>query len=148
MFFDDYEIICIVGTLNPNIEDIPFIPLEDLIINVTMDNLHQYFQHYLDIDEIKTFKSNILKNFSLTNLITTLTILNPNILLEHVATALDQLQERMQINLSNSTCVGLYVHICCLIERLVTHSSIDNYPHLEEFIQNHHDFIEIVKVMF
>lgn len=148
MFFDDYEIICIVGTLNPNIEDIPFIPLEDLIINVTMDNLHQYFQHYLDIDEIKTFKSNILKNFSLTNLITTLTILNPNILLEHVATALDQLQERMQINLSNSTCVGLYVHICCLIERLVTHSSIDNYPHLEEFIQNHHDFIEIVKECF
>ena len=61
MFFDDYEIICIVGTLNPNIEDIPFIPLEDLIINVTMDNLHQYFQHYLDIDEIKTFKSNYFK---------------------------------------------------------------------------------------
>ena len=147
-FFDNYEIICIVGTLNPNIEEVPFIPLEDLIINVTMDKLHQYFQNYLDIEEIKTFKNNILKNFSLTNLITTLTILNPGILLEHVATALDQLQERMGVSLSNATCVGMYVHICCLIERLVTHASIDNYPHIDNFMEQHQDFIDLVKQCF
>lgn len=147
-FFDTYEVICIVGTLNPNIEEVPFIPLEDLIINVTMDKLHQYFQNYLDIEEIKAFKNNILKNFSLTNLLTTLTILNPGILLDHVTTALDQLQELMGLSLSNSTCVGLYIHICCLIERLVTHTSIENYPRLDDFMERHQDFIQMVRKCF
>lgn len=147
-FFDTYEVVCIVGTLNPSIEEVPFIPLEDLIINVTMDKLHQYFQNYLDIEEIKAFKNNILKNFSLTNLLTTLTILNPEILLEHVTTALDQLQELMGLSLSNSTCVGLYIHICCLIERLVTHTSIENYPHIDSFMEQHQDFVDMVKQCF
>ncbi len=147
-FFDTYDVICIVGTLNPNIEEVPFIPLEDLIINVTMDKLHLYFQNYLEIEEIKAFKNNILKNFSLTNLITTLTILNPGILLEHVTAALDQLQELMGLSLSNSTCVGLYIHICCLIERLVTHTSIENYPHIDDFMERHEDFICMAKQCF
>ena len=147
-FFEQYEVICIVGTLNPNIAEAPFIPLEDLIINVTMDKLHQYFQNYLDIEEMKQFKNNILKNFSLSNLMSTLTILNPTILLEHVASALDQLQEKLGISLSNGTCVGLYVHICCLIERLVTHSSIDNYPHLETFMKEQATFMQIMKSCF
>ncbi len=147
-FFDDYEVICIVGTLNPNIDEVPFIPLEDLVINVTMDKLHDYFRNYLDMEEMRQFKSNILKNFSLSNLITTLTILNPGILLEHVATALDHLQEEMGVVLSNATCVGLYVHICCLIERLVTHAGIDTYPYLEAFVAQHQDFIAVVKRCF
>ena len=46
-FFDTYEVICIVGTLNPNIEGIRFIPIEDLIINDTMDALNIYFRDYM-----------------------------------------------------------------------------------------------------
>ncbi len=29
-FFDRYEVVCIVGTLNPNIDNIKFIPVEEL----------------------------------------------------------------------------------------------------------------------
>ena len=29
--------------------------------------------------------------------------------------------------------IGLYVHLCCLVERLVTKTPIDNYQDLEEF---------------
>ncbi len=47
-----------------------------------------------------------------------LTILNPSKLLEHVADAIDKLQNDLQVRLTNNTCVGLYVHVCCLIERL------------------------------
>ena len=146
--FDNYEVICIVGTLNPNIPSIPFIPLEDLIINVTIDKLYLYFQDYLDIEQMKVFKSNILKNFSLNNLMTILTILNPKILLEHVADALDKIQTRLKITLSNSISVGLYVHISCLIERLVTHQVIDNYPEIEAFKEKNEDFIKVVKECF
>ncbi|MCB6602887.1 transcriptional regulator, partial [Erysipelatoclostridium ramosum] len=91
-FFDTYEVICIVGTLNPNLEGIRFIPIEDLIINDTLDELKIYFQDYMREDEMKTFQQNILKNFSLSNIMNNLTILNPNKLLEHVADAIDKLQ--------------------------------------------------------
>lgn len=147
-FFQHYEVICIIGTLNPNIEKIPFIPIEDLIINVSLDKLHHYFKDYLSIEELKLFKSNILKNFSLTNIMNTLTILNPSKLLEHVAHAIDQLQIKLDIVFSNNTCVGLYVHVCCLIERLVMHQSIERYPDIELFQVEHHDFIEAVKEVF
>ena len=54
----------------------------------------------------------------------------------------------MGVVLSNATCVGLYVHICCLIERLVTHAGIDTYPYLEAFVAQHQDFIAVVKRCF
>ena len=116
-FFDTYEVICIVGTLNPNIEGIRFIPIEDLIINDTMDALNIYFRDYMREEEMKTFQQNILKNFSLSNIMNNLTILNPNKLLEHVADAIDKLQLELGLRFTNNTCFGLYVHICCLIER-------------------------------
>ena len=37
--------------------------------------------------------------------------------------------------------IGLYVHLCCLVERLVTKTSIENYQDLDEFQRKHGDFI-------
>lgn len=146
--FRRYEVICIVGTLNPNIESIRFIPIEDLIINETLDELDDYFYHYLSGEELTQFKQNILKNFSLSNIMNNLTILNPNKLLEHVADAIDRLQNRLDLKFSNHTCFGLYVHICCLIERLVTRDEISDYGSIDSFIKEHASFIEDVKECF
>ncbi|MEG0094237.1 MAG: PRD domain-containing protein, partial [Erysipelotrichaceae bacterium] len=147
-FFEQYEVICIVGTLNPNLDDVPFIPIEDLIINVSLDKLHHYFKDYLSIDDMKVFKTNILKNFSLTNIMNSLTILNPTKLLEQVSSAIEDLQQRLLTSFSNNTCVGLYVHVCCLIERLVMHQDIDQYPDVECFKTKQASFIQSVKAAF
>lgn len=147
-FFDTYEVICIVGTLNPNIEGIRFIPIEDLIINDTMVALNIYFRDYMREEEMKTFQQNILKNFSLSNIMNNLTILNPNKLLEHVADAIDKLQLELGLRFTNNTCFGLYVHICCLIERLVTRREIDIFTDIEDFAQQEAAFIQCVKHAF
>lgn len=147
-FFDAYEVICIVGTLNPNIEGTRFIPIEDLIINDTLDELNVYFQDYMHADEMNTFKQNILKNFSLSNIMNNLTILNPSKLLEHVADAIDKLQLELGLRFNNNTCFGLYVHICCLIERLVTRREIEIYTDIENFAQKEAAFIQCVKHAF
>lgn len=147
-FFENYEVICIVGTLNPNMPGIRFIPIEDLIINDTLDELNVYFTDYISDEEMKTFKQNILKNFSLSNIMNNLTILNPSKLLEHVADAIDKLQDEVGIRFTNHTCFGLYVHICCLIERLVTNRSIDVYDDLEDFAHQKEAFIRSVKRSF
>ena len=43
---------------------------------------------------------------------------------------------------------GFMIHLCCLVERLVTKTPIDNYQDLEEFEQKHADFIRQVRDSF
>ncbi len=33
--FEEYDVLCVLGTLDPNMEDIPFVGIEDLIIEDT-----------------------------------------------------------------------------------------------------------------
>jgi len=145
--FEEYDVLCVLGTLDPNIEDIPFVGIEDLIIEDTFSDFNQYFKDYMDEDQLNQFDKNILHNFSLSNLMNTLIILNPIKLLEQVANALDVLQKYLQIRFSNRTCFGLYVHICCLIERLVV-SRMGEYKPSDDFLREHKDFVEYVQKAF
>lgn len=126
-FFDRYEVICIIGTLDPKIPNLKFVSLENFIMNESFDFLWNYFEGMITPAEMNQFQQNLLKNFSLTNIIMSLTFLNPDKLLEYVADSLNVLQREMHVVFSNNICFGLYVHICCLIERLVLKEGIDVY---------------------
>lgn len=148
ILYEDDKVICVVGTMNPNIKGLNFIAIEDLVINTESQNFDEYFKDYLSTEDLDFFKKNILKNFSLSNIMNTLTILNPNKLLEYVTEALEKLQNRMNVHLSNKVCLGLYMHVCCLIERLVLHQDIETYPNIEEFVEKQNTFISSVKDAF
>ena len=145
--FDHYDVLCVLGTLDPNMKDIPFVGIEDLIIEDNFEDFNQYFKDYMDAKQLEQFDKNILHNFSLSNIMNALTILNPTKLLEQVANALDVLQNYLGIRFSNRTCFGLYVHICCLIERLVV-SRNAVYDKSLDFLNEHNDFVEYVKKAF
>lgn len=123
----EYDIICVIGTLNPKLKNLHFIPIEELIMNNSLDFLASYFKDIISQEDMDYFQRKILKNFSLTNIINNLTVLNPNQLLEKVADAIDLLQQEMNTHFTNNVCFGLYVHICCLMERLVTREGIHSY---------------------
>lgn len=146
--FERYNIVGIIGTLNPDIDGMLFVPIEELIVDQDVEMVEQIFNKYLSKQQIEEFKVKLLKNFSLTNIMDNLTILNPTKLLEHVATALDEFQQIYGIQIRNNTCVGLYVHTCCMIERLVTHQPFDNYAELEFLETEHQDFIQCIKKSF
>lgn len=148
MLFEDGKVICVVGTMNPNIKGLNFIAIEDLVINTDSQNFDEYFKDYLSTEDLDFFKKNVLKNFSLSNIMNTLTILNPNKLLEYVTEALENLQNRMKVHLSSKICLGLYMHVCCLIERLILHQDIEIYPNIEEFIAKQNTFISYIKDSF
>ena len=148
-FFSRYEVVCIVGTLNPNIDNIRFIPVEELIMNNSFDVLTIHFRDLLTEEMMEQFRRNILKNFSLSNIIGSLTILNPAKLLEHIADAIDRLQKEMNLMFSYNMCFGLYVHVCCLIERLVTREGEEDYVKSYEDCNNDmQTFIRQVKAAF
>ena len=148
-FFERYEVLCIVGTLNPNIPGLQFVSIEDLIVNESFGFLTDYFEGLLSKEDMDQFQKNLLKNFSLTNIIMNLTFLNPNKLLEHVADSIDVLQTLLNTTFTNNMCFGLYVHICCLIERLVSRDGIDSYiKTLDECSLEFQDFYFNLKSAF
>ena len=142
---NDYEVVCVIGTLDPNIESMKYIGIQELIINESQNAIEVYFGKYMTQVQMEIFEKNILRNFTLSNVMNNLTILNPDKLLEHVAKAIDYLQNILHKRFKNRTCFGLYVHICCLVERLVTRQPISNFTDLD-FKEKHQEFIDQVNI--
>ncbi|WP_411170074.1 sigma 54-interacting transcriptional regulator [Clostridium sp. MB05] len=142
---DKYDIKLVIGTINPNIEEVPFISLENIIVNNKLEYLEEIFSEYLTAEEIKTFKDNIVKVFSLSNIVDYLTILNAEKVLEVVGVAVDEMEKKLNIELMTSIKIGLYVHLSCLLERLITKTHITTYDCIEKFKEENKEFIEIVR---
>ena len=143
--FKEYNVLFMIGTLNPDIEGLNYVGVEDLITQANYEGMNSYFYNLMSEEELETFNKNILKNFSLSNLMNVLTILNPTKLLEQVANAIDQLQMYLRIHLSNRTCFGLYIHICSMIERLIISKNQYEYEDCTDFERENEKFIGFTK---
>jgi sigma-54 dependent transcriptional regulator of gfr operon len=146
--FKQYNIMYIVGLSNPQIESVPFIPLEELVEKQNIEKVKMLVQKEFNEKEIEQFGNNILRNFSLQNLIQYLTILNPEKIVAFAEDIITDIQKNVPYRLSSITVVGLYIHISCLIERLIMDNYITQYHNLEEFMKQNEDFIRTMKRCF
>ena len=146
--FDKYEVKYIVGTVNPQIAEYDFIPIEELIERQNLDKIKMLFDKQFTSEEIEQFGHNILRNFSLQNLLEYLTILNPEKIVNYTEEIIQEIKKEIEPNLLSSKIVGLYIHISCLIERLITDKYITQYENIDEFSRKHGDFIAKVKESF
>ena len=99
-------------------------------------------------DQIDDFLNNIRKSFTLQNVVDHLTILNPKILLDDVTSAIDRLQDLLGYQFNGRSLIGIYIHVCCLMERLVTKTQIEKYENLDVFERNNKSFIKCVNESF
>ncbi|MHC5375132.1 sigma 54-interacting transcriptional regulator [Enterococcus sp. LJL120] len=118
-FLENNEIKFIIGTLDPNISHIPFISIGDLIANNSLSFLSYVLSDIFTDKELRLLSKNLLNEFALTNLVNELTILNPVKLLSLVTKAIDDIQNILKFTLPINTSFGLYIHTCCMIERLI-----------------------------
>lgn len=146
--FEKYNVIFIVGTHDPKIKDCPFISLEDVIEQHNAHEINQILAGVLSKQELRTFNQTLIKNFSLTNLMEHLTILNPDKVMDFVVEIVKILQNKTGIAFKNKTIAGLYIHICCLIERLVMGRYLIGYDNREDFEKKNQEFIKIVRDSF
>lgn len=83
------------------------------------------------------------------NVLNYLTILNPKPLMDETTIAVEDLQKRRHVELEGRTLVGIYIHVCILVERLVTKTGmIREDSATESFVKEHGDFIEDIKASF
>lgn len=146
--FEKYDVSFILGTMNPYIEDIPFIAIEDLVLNSEMDQLSALMKDFLQEEDIEVMKQNIIKNFTLNNIVNHLTILNAEKVLDDVEQLVIEMEEHLSSPLPAASKVGLYVHLSCLIERLILKNEVQLIEEPVEFIEQHGDFINTVKEIF
>ena len=62
-----------------------------------------------------------------------------------VKAAVDNMQRELNIRFMGSTMVGLYMHLCCMVERLVTKEPIKTNSNLEIFVNKEKQFITIMR---
>lgn len=143
-----YEILFVSGTIDPELEETVFIPMEDIISFREIKRLNRALTRYMQEEEIEEFNQRLLKNFSLQNVVQYLTILNADKVLDLTNVVLEQLQRMMRKKFSAQTVIGLNIHICCLVERLVTKTPIETYTDQDSFEREQKPFIDMVREAF
>lgn len=142
----EYDILFVSGMCSSVEVTQTFISLEDIIFDI--DIIKGYMNKYLSVEEMDVFAQNLIHSFSLENVVEVLSILDAKKLLGFVEETVAQMQNALQQRFYGSTTIGLYIHICCLIERLITKEPIMNREDLESFKEHHKGFIEVVKNCF
>ncbi|MFL0252633.1 sigma 54-interacting transcriptional regulator [Clostridium neuense] len=146
--FKQYDVRLIIGTSDPSIEDVPYISVEDFIMKKGESLLKNALRDVVDIEVIDKINREVVKLFTLENVINYLTILNPSKIIDQVENALYNLEIGIGFKLPNDLKISLYIHISCMLERLVIKDPIMNYNKSEEFLKYHIHFIELVKKAF
>ena len=140
----------LIGTKCPEINEIPFLSLDDIILGKEEKRFTKILHILAPDADLSYIKQSIIKNFSLESVLNYITIINPNKIVDQIEMAMESLQYGMGIKFTDDVKVCLYVHLSCLIERLVTKNLIDRYDKedLSNFEKNHKQFIELVKKSF
>lgn len=125
--FHNYDVKIIIGTDNPDIKQLPFISLNELISGKGIYQLNKIFTNFLTDEEVEIINEAIVQNFSIERVIESVTILDSKTALDNVSKCIKRYEVISNKRLSNSKKISLYVHICCLIERLVRNAPIEVY---------------------
>lgn len=146
--FQLYDVMTIIGTANPEVKSINYISIEDLISGKGYNKLQEIFQDIADKETIQTINNNLVRNFSLRHVIDSLTILDTEKILGHLEEGINLLEVMMNTRLPNNKKISLYVHVSCMVERLIRQEAIKNYPNLKKFTQCQKEDIEKIKKAF
>lgn len=146
--FQKYNVLFVLGTLDARLPGIPFVSIEDLALEHNLSRLSQLMKPLLSEQEIVRFSSTIVNNFTLNNLVTSLTILNAEKVLKDVEDIVSEIEQGMHISLPVENRIGLYVHIACLIERLILRQQADPIQPPTQFLKDHADFVNVVRRAF
>lgn len=146
--FSEHRVCAVIGTGDPRIASVPFVALEDIMSTASASKVDAVFGRWLDASELASFHEKLLSNMTLQNVIRSITILDPERLFHEIEGAVHELQRRTGEKIGSNAIIGLYVHLCCLVERLVTRNPIETYVGQDRFEEEHIDFIESFRQSF
>ncbi|MDZ5544818.1 sigma 54-interacting transcriptional regulator [Enterococcus cecorum] len=122
-----FNILAIIGTSDPHISGVTYLALEDLISGRNIQVLEQILstiEKGMYMDELN---ESLLHNFSIERVLNSLTILDAHTVVNHIDMMMRKFEELSHTKLTNQHKMALYIHVSCLIERLIRREPIDSY---------------------
>ena len=106
---NDKNIVAIIGTFNPEIFGVPFIPISDIFKDTNLTELKSLIKNSCSstIDAVINSHKDKIKN-----------IIDENIYETFITDLLKYLDNDLKIELTENTTIGLILHITCAIERI------------------------------
>ncbi|HBC2412459.1 TPA: sigma 54-interacting transcriptional regulator [Enterococcus faecium] len=145
--FQSYDVIMIVGTEDPKINQIPYIGLDRLINGEAIGEFVHYLEKELTI-EVNDLQKELIFNFSISKIVENLTILDPDKVLSFVQKAIKELSKLLNFDFSNNQLFLLYLHCSCMIERIVRKESVDEQEDIEEYMQANGEIMDKIHSAF
>ena len=146
--FSMYDVLGIIGTDDPKIVDIPYLSLEELISGDEKQELYEWLRPVMNEVDNQTFNANVIRNFSLEKVIDSVTILDTDKVMKEIELFMRDLELEAGCRLTNAKKVALYVHVSCLIERLIRNVPIDSYQSYDETHQCQKDKLNAISKAF
>ena len=146
--FRQYRVIGIVGTANPGIQGIPYVPLEDMIIQSENDTFKHMLESVATEEQMETILNELLCNFSVERLIDSLTILDTKKTIKNIENCILRYEKIARTSLTGRMKTCLYIHIGCLLERLIRQLPVDSFDGLEKFKEKHQREIHLIRQAF
>lgn len=146
--FSIYDVLGIIGTDDPKIAEMPYLSLEELISGDEQQVLSEWLAPVMTAEENHIFNTNVIRNFSLEKVIDSVTILDTDKVMSEIDLFMRDLELSGRIQLSNAKKLALYVHVSCLIERLIRNVPIETYEGYDELYQCQKERLERIKQAF
>lgn len=143
--FYRYKVIGMIGTLDPQIDGINYISIESLISGNGREKMGEMFHGIADESEIAAINEYFVRNFSLQNVMGQLTILDVSGVMNVITQFFQMLEEECGKVIPNDKRLSLYIHISCMIERLIRGDVSVGHENIEKFKQGQVKNIKILE---
>ncbi|MFR9242003.1 MAG: sigma 54-interacting transcriptional regulator [Clostridium baratii] len=117
----DYIILAIVGTVNLNVHGIPFISVTDLLAGNGLSELENIISREEDFQKISISIDSQLDD------------VDGEYLVKLIRDAIYEMQESLGVKISHEVFVGMVIHICFLIEKILKGENRKKFDKLNEF---------------
>ncbi|EHI99227.1 PTS system transcriptional activator [Clostridium sp. DL-VIII] len=119
---NDKEVVSIVGSVDPMIEGISFISLEEILLSNGINKILTQLGLSTEIErkvEVSSFNRSIILDVGCETVDKYLVFLSAEKVASSILSFIDTLEEELNIMLSNTSILKLFIHMSCMIERIL-----------------------------
>lgn len=146
--FRKYDVQFIITTSKLTIQGVTTLMLNELIDERGEKVIYSTVGRYYDKEKTQRFIENIVRSFTIKNLIGQLTILNPDKIMEDVEDAVSRLEILEDTTYPIDQKKMLYIHMCVMVERLILEKGRLSEEDLTHDLKCRESFVKNLKESF
>lgn len=146
-YFNKTKLILTTSNLPESVK-IPWINIYDLMGGSGEQQLKKILKDIISHDKFEALKLEFVKFFSIEGIVSRLQFLNPNIVINEVENIILKYEQKYNMKLFGSVKLNLYMHIACMIERLMTSDEDDVEEDSPDLSKEEEEFYETSKEIF